>query len=189
MQLDWGNVPDWISAISTAIALAGAAGAAYAAFKQLRILEQQEVARQDRDKQADAAGVAIWARVGADDDLPVIRYINVSGKPIYELTIWIQTPSHTFLVHRTVTGPAQETRLMRKGTKEIYAAAEEAGYHPDWASLLESGQLQCASRFRDTANRWWLREFDGGLHSGDNQRGEEGLVPSGIRISRGDSRG
>lgn len=164
--MNWGSVPDWISAVSTAVALLAAAAAAIAAFRQLRILERQNAERQDQDRQADAAAVALWVRVGAEDLLPVIRYINVSGKPIYELTIWIQTPDRVFSVYRTVAGPAQETRPMRQGSRELREAAERSAYHPDWLTLLNERRLQCASRFRDSANRWWLRDFDGKLCGG-----------------------
>lgn len=177
--MDWGSIPDWISAVATASAFVAAAFAAVPAYRQLKILEAQDAARRAREAEADAASVAIWARTGTDDGLPLLRYINLSGKPIYELTIWVATPEQRYLIYRTVTGPQSTTREMRQATAELRAAARASGYEPNWSELLDRSQLRCASRFRDSANRWWLRDFDGRLRSAaDNQGVPERLLPS-----------
>ncbi|GAA2884482.1 hypothetical protein GCM10010472_48290 [Pseudonocardia halophobica] len=163
--MDWGSVPDWFSAIATVGALGAAVFAGRAAYGQLKLLENENADRQRLERQADAAGVALWVRVGTEDKLPLVRYINQSGKPIYDLTIWIDTPAHRFRVHRAVAGPSSEPRRMRQGTAELRSIAERVDYGPDWAGLLNGAQLRCASRFRDSANQWWLRGFDGTLES------------------------
>lgn len=160
------SVPDWISAVSTAGALVFAGVAAVAAFRQLGILRGQARDRQAREEQAGAAGVAVWVRVfdqGGRGRAPVLRYINSSGIPVYNLTIWVATPEHTFVVTRTVTGPSAAARVMVGGTQQMRQQSARLIYDPDWSALLERGDLTCAMRFRDSSNQWWLRDIDGML--------------------------
>ena len=42
------------------------------------------------------------------------------------------------------------------------------GYAPDWSALFQQGQLACAMRFRDSSNRWWLRDTNGMLSPADS---------------------
>ncbi|MBW0089663.1 hypothetical protein I4I73_02115 [Pseudonocardia sp. KRD-184] len=169
--MDLGSVPDWISAIATVGALVAAVVAGWAAYQQLTMLKNDARKRQRLEDQADAAGVAIWVRVGTKDKLPLIRYINRSGMPIFELTVWIDTPDHRFRIYRTVAGPAFDTREMRQGTTELRAIAARLNYEPDWNGLLDETHLRCASRFRDSANKWWFRDFNGTLSGAKEKPG------------------
>lgn len=157
--------PDAISAGAAVLAAVIAIGAFGTAHRQLRILRRQESDRQARERQADAAKIAVWVRVTdrrGGPPVPVLRYINLSGMPVYELTVWVRTPEHEFRVFRTVAGPSGP-RDMGRGTAEIAEAAADAAYDPDWLALLQNGELVCASRFRDASNQWWLRDVDGVL--------------------------
>jgi hypothetical protein len=168
--IDWGSVADWVSAVATVAALLAAAYAARAAFRQLGVLEQQERDRREAHDIRDAARVAVWARIDVERGLPELRYINASGMPVHDLTLWVVTPEKTFEMHYVVDGPSAESKTMKRGTDELRRQIEISAYRPDWTRLLESGGLLCAAAFRDSANRAWLRDFHGLLTRVDDLR-------------------
>ena len=173
--------PDTISASASVLALLIAAAAFWTAHRQLRILARQEADRQARERQADAAKVAVWVRVtdrAGAGPAPVLRYTNRSGMPVYELTVWVRTPAHEFSIFRAVTGPSGP-RDMAEGSAQIAAAAAAAGYHPDWLALLVGRELVCAARFRDAAGQWWLRDVDGVLTEATDRSLPRGRVGAG----------
>jgi hypothetical protein len=81
----WGTYPDWISAVSTALALAGAAVAVYYTYQ----VNKREEARDDRYEQAQrraqASKVAIWT---AGETSPAFYLRNASELPIYDVAIY-----------------------------------------------------------------------------------------------------
>ena len=162
-MIDWGSVPDWISAAATVAALLAASYAARVGYRQLKVLEVQEQDRQRAERIRDASRVAVWVRVDEVRALPELRYVNASGMPIYDLSLWVVTPGHTFRVVYVVDGPAAESKTMVRGTADLQRQITERAYGPDWTHLLKSGRLVCAVTFRDSVNRTWFRDFHGRL--------------------------
>ncbi|QJY50110.1 hypothetical protein [Pseudonocardia broussonetiae] len=166
---DWGSVADWVSASATVAALLAASYAARVAYRQLRVLEDQEEYRQRAEKIRDASRVAVWVRIDAMSALPELRYVNASGMPIYDLVLWVATPEQTFTIVYVVDGPSAESKTMVRGTDDLQRQICESTYRPGWTQLLESGHLVCAAAFRDSVNRRWFRDFHGRLSEVEEQ--------------------
>lgn len=171
--MDTGSAAEWASAAVGLIAVIAAIIGGRAAWRanqnqlaELAILGQQEADRLETAKMDDASKIATWVRT--EKDQPVIRYINTSTKPVYSLTIWVSTPDYSFRIERSVTGPYAEGRDMRTASAQLRDLAADRGYLPDWRSLLANQNLLCASTFRDSAGRWWSRDFTGQLRQADD---------------------
>jgi hypothetical protein len=177
--LETGSLAELVSAFGALAALFAAGIAAKAAVntnrqqtRQLAHLEESERRRRTDADQKDATKIATWT--GLDDGRPVIRLINQSGLPVYELTVWVKLGGSLLKVPYVAHGPA-ETRVLRRATAAILAWAESQEEATDWGQIFSNRGFLCATTFRDTSNRWWLRDFEGVLSS---QVGQESAILS-----------
>ncbi len=157
-----GSVAELISAVATTGALVAAVVAARAAMQTTRQQGDELRRLRDADERRDAAGVAFWMAVD-HDRRPGVRSSNSSRLPIYDLAVWVAVPGELLAVHYRSLGPTIGENLLSRTQRamEDWAAGQETAV--DWSRLFGADAIGCAACFRDTANRWWLRDFDGML--------------------------
>jgi hypothetical protein len=186
--LELGSFADLLSGFGTVAALVAASVAARAAIKtnnqqgvQLRHLEEAEKERREREEQRVAGVVAAWA--GMDDNGAIVRFVNGSGLPVYDLSIWVLTPDRLFCVEYATHGPTSNSRPLRRVGIDLNTYATDADV---WASWLNEGKFRAAAVFRDTTNKWWLRGFDGSLsQQPDRQTAHRSVKAEHARFSPG----
>lgn len=135
--IDWGDVPTWISAITTLGAFIAAGTVVYIELR--RDKRHREAA--DRAEQADR--VAVW-----HEAKPRSRVVILNGSPLPIHTVTVTFIHNGTAVHAAVDGPVPpgEHRIPIPGV--IGPNAGTAGM---------------AIWFDDTAGRSWFREADGTL--------------------------
>jgi hypothetical protein len=162
----WGDIPTWVSAVATLIALVFAALAAVAAHRVYRIeSERDKLALEERQKQADfqrraqAALVSAWW--GRQNDLvgeghrwgAFVR--NASETPIYQNRVWVTNldqPDHSDSFTLDVLPPTAEPRF--------YASdASGLGHDGD----LEALEIRVEMTFTDSGGIRWIRDRQGQL--------------------------
>lgn len=172
-QIDWGDFPTWISAVSSAVALAAAITAAVVA-RRLFLLESrrdqatsdERRAREDEARQGQASQVSAWwawdeefATFGNQRDAIGWRFYirNTSDLPVYQVSVTLLRPN-------TQSDYAEEG----SGTIAVIPPGETAASQPGlpWLEELDEDEhatLLPAIKFRDAAGRWWQRDATGVL--------------------------
>lgn len=140
--VDWGSVPDWVTASATGLGFLGA----------LVLLRRQLVAyragEEDRRRE-HAVGVGAW--VDLDNYANLVLHVRNDGRaPIYDcfVTLTFQGAKEGMIITRSFKSiPSNVTRDAPLGGHSLYP-----DHDPD-VSLW----------FRDSAGQQWLREADGKL--------------------------
>lgn len=165
--MQWGSVAELTTAVATVGALLAAALAARAAIqtnnRQNRRLLRLEVADRERSAAAErrqAEAVACWISLDKSSGLPVVCWTNSSGSPVYNVTLFLSTPCGTTEVRYTFGSPTSPPSLPRA---QRLLLDEQGGLIESWERLLDEDEFRVAVIFRDCANRWWLRDYDGVL--------------------------
>lgn len=165
-DFDWGDVPTWITAFATVIALAAAVLAVRASWEVLKVERQREDRtvkaederrqREERAEQADL--VAVWSVPASART--VIH--NGSQLPIYRVVVTYVFPS---------VGESREAGLLvavPPGTKEApVPALPDVMVDPYSGEPVTIGMDVTGARhevrFVDTGGRHWHRNIDGVL--------------------------
>ncbi|MDL5156672.1 hypothetical protein [Actinomycetospora termitidis] len=174
MSIDWGSVPDWFAGAGAVIALVFARSAVVSAKQtneaQAKQIEQLEEDRTDRDKERraeQATNIAVWVSTNVEggEDQPVIRLVNSSPLPVYNMLIVCRTPSTAGEETYTVIGPLSGRRTLTR----VSAVLRDVIADQDFAGMHDRGAVQVSCSFRDSAGRWWFRTVDGELHPADGR--------------------
>lgn len=165
-KIHLGDVPTWLGVLFAAVA-----GIA-AWLLYLREAERDEQARKDRvardndARQDQARQVCAW--FGGNDLGPEdtrffrnawgVNVLNMSNLPIYSLTV------DFYVIEEESGEPAEQV----PGAKLALTVVPPGGRFLNLIGVdlpkTEAGStFLVAITFRDTANRWWRREVDGGL--------------------------
>jgi hypothetical protein len=170
LPVESGSVADWVNAVGTLLAFLGAASAAIIAWNsyrtqlrqtalQISALEQSERHRQVEQERAQASKVAFWVGVTARG--PGVAYVNLSGLPVYDISVHAVVPGRTFTVEYQALGPTpQEIVLGRVRTELIEGVTDDRNV---WHDLLRRSQFSCVASFRDASDHWWIRDRHGRL--------------------------
>lgn len=160
-NIDWGDVPTWITAAATVAALVAAVLAVRASWQVLKLeaqrenrAEQAEAERRSREDRADQADlVAVWP---AGYSGAVIR--NGSALPIYRVTV-------TYVTSAGEVHESTEVDVVPPGERE-------APWPPDAQTPDDEGNVtfnfdlvhaRNGIRFVDSAGRRWHRDGNGVL--------------------------
>lgn len=162
MDVNWGDVPGWIQAVATALALGAAGWAVGLEIKAGRRRDAQIEARAEDQRRAQASQVAIWASSPVIDDpqraprnrrYPGATVRNASRLPVFDVFVFVSRddaagPVETYLDSLPVIPP--ETTL----TFEL----------PDDLQIRPGTSVETLRiRFVDSASRRWERDGKGGL--------------------------
>lgn len=168
--MEWGSVGELVSGVSALGALVAATFAARAAIKtnnqqsrQLDHLEKAELERREAARREQAEMVAAWISLDKTSDLPQVWWANSSARPVYCVTLFLSTPYGTAEARYNFGGPTESRSLPRaqKALLEHPGAARVAS----WTQLLNDDSFGIAVAFRDSASRWWFRDYTGMLTS------------------------
>jgi hypothetical protein len=188
----WGDVPTWLSAIATIIAVVFAVWAARTARSlyliESRRDEQQAAERRERDaerRQSQAGKVAVWfgwrayahATFGSDINEYGAFVHNTSGVPIYDVRL-----DFMLLPPRPHGAPGDRTPFVLHHERVVPPSAEPLFYPIDRKMMErltpdvdQRKAVSVAMTFRDSENRSWRRTIDGHLllSTTDLQRARE----------------
>jgi hypothetical protein len=174
--MESGSVADWVNAIGTLLAFAGATAAVVIARRsyetqlrqttvQIAALEQAEQQRRAEEERAQASRVAFW--VGVVSQGPGVAYVNLSGLPVYDVVIRTLVLDRTFTTEYRALGPnTGEFFLGRVNKTLLEGMPNDRGL---WHELLQENRFACIVGFRDASDRWWMRDRHGKL-SGHEDR-------------------
>lgn len=154
---DWGDVPTWISAVTTAGALAAAAWVVVIELRRER--RSEEASRSEQ-----AAKVAAWCE-HVDYRHPRVYEFSGGGDP--EVVGWGLTIHNgsDLPVYEAVVGVAAET-----SRSLVLVGALPPGYRrvpmPEDVTILDAkyGSASLTVSFRDAAGTRWIRGASGCLH-------------------------
>jgi hypothetical protein len=131
LVIDWGDVPTWVGAVATVLALVAAAIAAVFAGRAYGIESRRDaVAAADRKAAVDeqlrsqASRVVIWLK---DNVAPPsgpfgVMYANTSGLPVFDVNIRLRAPNLDGGVISRMLPPTD-------GPVELTAASERLNVH------------------------------------------------------------
>lgn len=189
--MDSGSWADWVNAVGTYLAVAGAVFAGVVALRsyrgqqgaterQLALYAADERERTQRARQAQASKMAVWAFRGRYNWL--VHGVNTSGLPVFRLTVLFssENPPFSVAVERGTQGPAEQgkTRKMTNALKYLLAARN--------AQDMDPGELRTEIAFTDSSGVRWHRDHVGMLHEVDAQfdfaDAEERLVDRNVPI-------
>lgn len=164
--MQWGSISDIVTAVAAVAALVAATFAAHAAIKtnvqqglQLERLEAADRERLAAEERKQAELVAAWLGLDrADSPVPVVRWSNSSAQPVYDVTYFMSTPFATTEALYRFAGPTEPTTRPR-AQQALLSAQDELV--ESWEQLLAEDQFRVAVTFRDSGNRWWLRDYFG----------------------------
>lgn len=174
-DIDWGDFPTWVSAITTLGALIAAGIVVRVELKrdhQAQLLAAEQRSAQARATQADL--VAAW-----HEDDPQVGWTaivqNNSNLPIYDVTVKFidRVQALRGAVRERVVPPG---RLLLDWPKEWPEEIQEYAYTHIEDRELEDGDprgFAVSVHFRDTAGRLWSRDQFGVLQA-------EGLLRAGV---------
>ena len=163
--VDYGDVPTWIAAVATVLALTAAGFAAWASWKVLKREAQRDADRDEADRRQQANLVAAWRGVvsgtghqrGVGLYRPVVR--NGSALPIYQVGVEVVFEGSAGVVHKTeVLAPGQWFVTLGGDFHFADHPAEKLRL-----SDQSSPAFQVAVSFRDAAGMAWRRDENGHL--------------------------
>ena len=163
-HVDWGDIPTWVQAIVSFLALVAAIVAAVVAWRAFRLQRVQEsraleelTHRLDEERRAQASLVSAWLTQRAEgnipDDVACVSVRNASLLPVYDVVAVIQT-ADTQIVSRAVA----EWEVL----PPMDLAAERFVRLTTNKSAL-SGEISVSIKFRDSFGRIWERNLIGRL--------------------------
>lgn len=180
VSIDWGDVPTWVAGAGAFVALVFARRAANSASEastyQAEQIEQleAEVKRRDQEQKRNLASkVEVYIRMERRDDRvgdpprqgvkAIAKYINTSGMPIYDASIFCFTPSLRLERYYHILGPDEkrDLRLLTERLEELLPV-----FDSEWLPHVPSIRAACA--FRDAEGLWWTR-IRGMLERADGQ--------------------
>lgn len=157
MTTDWGDVPTWISAITTLGALAAAG---WVVAIELRRDNRATKARESAE-QADL--VAAWLTSDDDSDTYWVNLQNGSPLPVYDVRVLLMPEQAVREGNPKRIGEWIPTiPVVPPGTLRLVWEPE---VDQPWKTKWEA-----AVSFRDAASREWLRDGDGRLLRRDEPR-------------------
>ena len=191
--LNWGDVPTWITALATILALIAAVWAVRASWSVLRLEQQREdraeKAEEERREQvhraAQADAVAGWIHrldavyhdVAGTLETPPIwgaKIVNVSLLPVYDVKVGFHRPNGRRLAD-------VDYGLLPPGETFVASPVNLAIEDPVGPGNEKSVRVEV--EFRDTAGRVWLRDRYGLLtlvQTNQYIRTSGGVLPSGV---------
>lgn len=168
LPVDVGSWADWVNAVGTYLAVAGAAFAGAVALRSYRVQQastirqvaeyvKEEKRRLQTERQAQAATVAVWVFRGRSR-WHVYR-ANGSDLPIFRVTVYFECATHAIstAVERGTQGPsnAQESTKLTNALYYILNRANSLDADPD--------EIRVEIAFTDAAGIRWCRRADGML--------------------------
>jgi len=150
--LDWdglhmGDVPTWLAAVGTLAAFGVGLGVLNLQRKDLR--ERDDDSRKDQ-----ARRISVWCEsvtpVTNDGVVGIsVHYRNASEEPVYELLVYVRSALGLSNTHVGTVPPGADTDVTMNVSERV--RGEFAHVPP------------VLSSFRDSANRWWIRDEQGEL--------------------------
>lgn len=186
--LDWvAGISGAVAALATAAAFVAAVLAVKAANRtnahqaaQIGKLEEIERHRVELAAREQAATISVWMSTDPAQELE-ITVANSSPQPVYDAVIYVQVVQRVFQGPSYVVRP-QTTRQIPRISRGAIADANAAITHDlgfrnalvhlshlrpdgtmDVMSLMATPYFALAISFRDNANSYWVRGFDGRL--------------------------
>ncbi len=171
---DWGDVPTWVGAITTALALIAAGYAAKVSWNVLKVEQVRDAAaaeaaarERDRERRAQADLIATWLQPSAheDSDNAEIRVRNASSLPVYQVVVEVMAGGAvTAAVPWMVLPPGEVGAALPPGSRgrrqslvaDVYGNEAEGYEH-----RLED--LSVRLRFIDAVGASWARSESGAL--------------------------
>jgi hypothetical protein len=175
----WGDVPTWIQAIATVLALIAASVAAVVAWKVLGVERRRDRQRQGAEERAQAEKVAAWPSVVRTDPADpnsapkwgaAVR--NASDLPVYQVHVEYRpiTPGRGQMAIVSEVVPPGD---WRPSGRELYPSETRypnPSVYPGGSTLRRAAQddlpdrnFVISLRFTDAANRVWHRDRYGVL--------------------------
>lgn len=162
--VDWGDVPGWVSAVTTVFAFAGAAYAAYTGFQILKMETRRDESESHRGKRSQASLVSAWWGKGpkgtAEEHRWGVYVRNSSNGPVYQ-------------AHFDVEGGGSELKSPSYGVPVLPSDDDECFFPfgapasgPDAALNHQSTALadcQVSVSFTDSSGVRWRRDHYGRL--------------------------
>lgn len=168
-RVDSGSWADWVNAIGTYLAVAGAVFAGIVALRSYRNqqaatdrqLTQQsddEQRRLEREHRELASKTAVWFFKGTY--IWAVHIVNSSGLPVFNVTTLFTSTSPPFsvAVERGTQGPTEPIRSVTLTNALRYILEEHDGLNMDPANL------KMEAVFTDAAGARWRRDPNGMLH-------------------------
>lgn len=173
--VDWGDMPAWLSAVGTVVALLFAAIAAKAAqrvyqieFQRDVLAEQTRRQQEDRQRRAQAVLVSGWPGGQTDDPGPqrwgaFVR--NASETPVYQANVTVlhvHDPDRTERFTLPVIPPGSEPlfRPVSLDANTTHTSGDNTGTRSSSPSV---GEYRVEITFTDSAGARWKRDQLGGL--------------------------
>lgn len=169
--VDWGDVPGWVSAATTVLALAGAAYAAYTGFQLLKLEAGRDKGESDRRTQSQATLVSAWWGRGTDgsgDSNWGVYLRNASNAPVYQAHVrveWVGLTSKSSSYGLPVLPPDEHERFVK-----FMSGSDD----PVEATLHSGAAVECqvVLSFTDSSGVRWRRDRYGRL----DQQSQKELV-------------
>jgi hypothetical protein len=174
-QFHWGDVPTWLMAVTTLLALAAAVFAGMVAYALLSIEDERDLKGRRDQAEEQARKVAAWYDTweapplfGPDAPRPALepevvqgaRISNASDLPVYHVRVsfcvpvdpwqdWREGVRYTPPKVRTVLPPGNETQELPDDVREQHQQSTA-----EWQVVIE---------FTDAAGKVWRRDAQGRL--------------------------
>lgn len=132
--LEWGSVPDWVGAGSTAAGLIAAALAAKYAWGQLQVVRTEAATQADLRRQEQASQVAVWLDKDRQGKFVALA-TNRSGLPVNDVMVRFIGPNNHNGLHIGVLPPSDGPMLLPFVTEFVCNAAD-TNPSVEWSWLM-----------------------------------------------------
>ena len=159
MSINWGDVPTWVSAVTTITATAGAGWAAYATWGVLKLERTRDEEAAKVNRQQLANGVSAWLDYEAGNltNEYGLEIRNMSGQPISSFEVIVHVDHEgDIVVHRRRIVPPGEDRVP-VSREAFHAIRKHLGVK--MSDLFSS--VGIILTFRDAAGVEWRRTESG----------------------------
>lgn len=170
--VDSGSWADWVNAVGTYLAVAGAAFAGVVALRsyrsqkaatdrQLEVYAGDEKRRIEHARQQQASKVAMWIFRGRFGW--AVQWVNDGGLPIFRTIVHIQSkdPSFSVALERGTQGPQGPSTSKKMSNALCYILEQHR------ATDMNPADVTLAIAFTDMAGVRWPRDNDGSLREVD----------------------
>jgi hypothetical protein len=164
--MELGSWADWVNAVGTYLAVAGAVFAGVIALRSYRAQRaatnrqiaqyaEDESRRLERERRDQASKVAIWAFRGRYHWL--VHGVNASGLPIFRLIVLIRgkNPAFSVAIERGTQGPGGPSKVRKLSNALEHVLTQRNALDTDMHDL----QMEIA--FTDTSGIRWHRDHTG----------------------------
>ncbi|SDD77061.1 sugar ABC transporter substrate-binding protein [Glycomyces harbinensis] len=159
--MDWSNIPNWISSVSSMAALLFAAVAAVAARNVYKIESARDQAnaelraeRESMERRDQAALVSAWWGYSSDAGRPALDWgvfiRNASETPVYDAKFSVLS--------------LDDPNLGERFEMAVLPPAAEPVFRPIALTAPNSTEFRVEATFTDSSGQRWIRDKQGRLH-------------------------